>query len=106
MGTQKEIAKQIINRKADYILALKGNQSKLQIRVAERIVRIGSGTKKTPYVTLRLIYVVADLYRRRWRIEDAFNSLYARLNVIRTDYVFSQWGDRECSNFRARLIPL
>ena len=54
------------------------------------------GTKKTPFITLRLIevrsgktwhsyltsvldpnvlppYVVADLYRRRWRIEDAFN---------------------------------
>ncbi len=29
MGTQKEIASQIINKKADYILALKGNQSKL-----------------------------------------------------------------------------
>ena len=35
MGTQKEIAKQIINRKADYILALKGNQSKLHQQVKE-----------------------------------------------------------------------
>ena len=62
----------------------------------DRLVKIGSGTKKTPIVTLRLIevrvgkvwrsyltsvldpeilppYVVIDLYRRRWRIEDAFN---------------------------------
>ena len=60
------------------------------------MVKIGSGTKKTPIVTLRLIevrvgkswrsyltsvlepeilppYVVIDLYQKRWRIEDAFN---------------------------------
>ena len=59
-------------------------------------MRLGSGTKTTPFITLRLIevrsgntwhsyltsvldptllppYVVADLYRRRWRIEEAFN---------------------------------
>ena len=62
----------------------------------DRLIRLGSGTKKTPYITLRLIevrsgkiwhsyltsvlnptvlppYVIADLYRRRWRIEEAFN---------------------------------
>ena len=62
----------------------------------DRRVRLGSGTKTTPFITLRLIkvrsgntwhsyltsvldptllppYVVADLYRRRWRIEEAFN---------------------------------
>ena len=62
----------------------------------DRQVKIGSGTKKTPFVTLRLIevrvgkvwrsyltsvldpeilppYVVIDLYQKRWRIEDAFN---------------------------------
>ena len=62
----------------------------------DRLVKIGSGTKKTPTVTLRLIevrvgqvwrsyltsvldpeilppYVVVDLYQKRWRIEDAFN---------------------------------
>jgi len=62
----------------------------------DRLVKIGSGTKKTPIVTLRLIeirkgkiwhsyltsvlepemlppYVVIDLYQKRWRIEDAFN---------------------------------
>lgn len=59
-------------------------------------MRLGSGTKRTPYITVRLIevrtkndwhsyvtsvlepeilppYVVADLYRKRWRIEQAFN---------------------------------
>lgn len=62
----------------------------------ERLVKIGSRTKKTPIVTLRLVevrvgklwhsyltsvldpeilppYVVIDLYQKRWRIEDAFN---------------------------------
>ncbi len=70
----------------------------------DRLVRIGSGTKKTPYVTLRLIeikskngwhsyltsvidpnilppYVVADLYRKRWRIEDAFNTVKRLLGL-------------------------
>ena len=60
----------------------------------DSLVRLGSGTAKTPFITLRLIevrsgktwhsyltsvlepqvlppYVVADLYRRRWRIEEA-----------------------------------
>lgn len=35
MGTQKEIAAQIINKKGNYILALKGNQSKLHQQVKE-----------------------------------------------------------------------
>lgn len=62
------------------------------------LVRLGSGTAKTPFITLRLIeirsgkawhsyltsvldphvlppYVVADLYRRLWRIEEAFNTV-------------------------------
>lgn len=61
----------------------------------DRKIRLGSGTKKTPFITLRLIevrskntwhryltsvldptilppYVVVDLYRRRWRIELRF----------------------------------
>ena len=66
--------------------------------IRDRRVRMGSGTKRTPFITLRLIevrsgktwhsyltsvldpqilppYVVADLYRRRWRIEEAFNTV-------------------------------
>jgi predicted transposase YbfD/YdcC len=35
MGTQKEIASQIINSKADYVLALKGNQEKLHQAVMD-----------------------------------------------------------------------
>jgi len=37
MGTQKEIAAQIIERKADYVLALKGNQETLHDAVIEHI---------------------------------------------------------------------
>jgi hypothetical protein len=62
----------------------------------DRLIKIGSGAKNTPIITLRLIevkvgkswhtyltsildpevlppYVVIDLYGKRWRIEDAFN---------------------------------
>ena len=35
MGTQKEIAKKIIDKKGDYVLALKGNQSNLQTDVKD-----------------------------------------------------------------------
>jgi hypothetical protein len=67
-------------------------------------IRLGSGTAKTPFITLHLIefrsgkiwhsyltsvldphvlppYVVADLYRRRWRIEDAFNTVKRLLGL-------------------------
>lgn len=70
----------------------------------DRLVRLGSGTKQTPFITLRLIevrsgkawhsyltsvleptilppYVVADLYQRRWRIEDAFNTVKRLLGL-------------------------
>lgn len=70
----------------------------------DRLVRIGSGTKKTPYITVRLIemrvgqiwhsyltsvlepenlppYVVIDLYEKRWRIEDAFNTVKRLLGL-------------------------
>ena len=70
----------------------------------DRLIRLGSGRKKTPFITLRLIevrsgktwhsyltsvldptilppYVVADLYRRRWRIEDAFNTVKRLLGL-------------------------
>ena len=70
----------------------------------DRLIRLGSGRNKTPFITLRLIevrsgktwhsyltsvldptilppYVVADLYRRRWRIEDAFNTVKRLLGL-------------------------
>jgi hypothetical protein len=65
---------------------------------------MGSGTEKTPYVTVRLVeirvgkswhsyltsvldpailppYVVADLYGQRWRIEEAFNTVKRLLGL-------------------------
>jgi hypothetical protein len=70
----------------------------------DSLIRLGSGTKTTPFITLRLIevrsskawhsyltsvlepailppYVVADLYQRRWRIEDAFNTVKRLLGL-------------------------
>lgn len=70
----------------------------------DRKIRLGSGTKTTPFITLRLIeirskntwhcyltsvldptvlppYVVVDLYWRRWRLEDAFNTVKRLLNL-------------------------
>ncbi|MBD0308578.1 MAG: transposase [Microcoleus sp. T1-bin1] len=72
--------------------------------IKDRIIKIGSGTKKTPIVTVRLVeirsgktwhsyltrvldpqilrlYVVADLYRRRWRIESAFCTVKPLLDL-------------------------
>ncbi len=70
----------------------------------DRKVRLGSGTQKTPFITLRLVeirsgkswhsyltsvlepevlppYVVADLYRQRWRIEEVFNTVKRLLGL-------------------------
>ncbi|MGL4879954.1 MAG: IS4 family transposase [Waterburya sp.] len=94
---------QLIDRGVHFITRIKINASIEYQKVftdsyalRDRLVKIGSGTKKTPTVTLRLIelrkgkvwhsyltsvldpevlppYVVIDLYQKRWRIEDAFN---------------------------------
>ena len=72
--------------------------------IRDRIVRMGSGTQKTPYIIVRLVeikvgktwysyltsvldplilppYVVADVYGRRWRIEEAFNTVKRLLGL-------------------------
>ncbi|MEG4075253.1 IS4 family transposase [Microcoleus sp. Pol14C2] len=72
--------------------------------VKDQIIKIGAGTKQTPALTIRLVqirsktswrsyltsvrepeilppYVVADLYQRRWRIEDAFYTVKRLLNL-------------------------
>lgn len=94
---------QLIEQKIHFITRIKINAAIEYQQVftdsyglRDRLVKIGSGTKKTPVVTLRLIevrvgkvwrsyltsvlnpevlppYVVIDLYQKRWRIEDAFN---------------------------------
>jgi len=84
----------------------------------------GSGTKKTPFITLRLIevrsgktwhsyltsvldphvfppYVVADLYRRRWRIEEAFNTV-KRLLGLSYLALLGLW----CIRYQAKLFVI
>lgn len=94
---------QLIEREIHFITRRKINAAIKEQQVftdgyalRDRLVKIGSGTTKTPVVTLRLIeirvgkvwhsyltsvlepevlppYVIIDLYQKRWRIEDAFN---------------------------------
>ena len=94
---------QLIENQVDFITRLKKGAAIHVEQVftdsyalKDRLIRLGSGTKKNPFVTLRLVeirsgktwhsyltsvldpkvlppYVVGDLYCRRWRIEDAFN---------------------------------
>lgn len=69
-----------------------------QHSVRDQLIKLGTGRNGTPVLTLRLVeircgktwysyitsvldpvvlapYVIADLYRRRWRIEEAFNTV-------------------------------
>lgn len=102
---------QLIEKKVEFITRIKKGAA-LQIEqvftesygLRDRKISLGSGTKKTPFITLRLIevrsgqtwhsyltsvldphvlppYVVADLYRRRWRIEEAFNTVKRLLGL-------------------------
>ena len=72
--------------------------------IRDQTVKMGAGTKKIPCITMRLVeiragkiwysyltsvldplilppYVVADLYSRRWRIEEAFNTVKRLLGL-------------------------
>jgi hypothetical protein len=102
---------QLIDRGIHFITRLKKGAA-IQVQqvftdsygLRDRLIRLGSGTKETPYITLRLLevrsrkiwhsyltsvldpnilppYVVADLYRRRWRIESAFNTVKRLLGL-------------------------
>ena len=103
--------KQLIEQQVDFITRpKKGASYEVQksftnsFSLRDRLVRMGYGTEKSPYVLLRLVeirtnktwksyltsvqdpeilppYVVADLYRRRWRIEDAFNTVKRLLDL-------------------------
>lgn len=102
---------ELIDRGIDFITRIKKGASYQVEKVLtnsydikDRIITIGSGTSKTPIVRVRLVeirsgkgwhsyitsvldplvlppYVVADLYRRRWRIEDAFCIVKRLLNL-------------------------
>ncbi len=75
-----------------------------QYNVRDQLIKLGTGRNGTPILTLRLVeircgktwysyitsvldpnvlppYVVADLYRRRWRIEEAFNTVKRLLGL-------------------------
>lgn len=102
---------QLIEKEIHFITRLKKGAS-VQVEevftnsysIRDRQVRLGSGTKRTPYITVRLIeirssktwhsyitsvleptilppYVIADLYRKRWRIEQAFNTVKRLLGL-------------------------
>ena len=92
----------LISKQVDFITRLKvGSAVKVlqaftsQHSVRDQLIRLGTGRNGTPILTLRLVemrcgqtwysyitsvlepatlppYVVADLYRRRWRIEEAY----------------------------------
>ena len=77
--------------------------------IKDRLIQLGTGRGGAPILTLRLIeikvgktnysyitsvlhpqilppYVVADLYRRRWRIEEAF---YRVKSLLRLSYLMN-----------------
>jgi len=54
MGTQKEIAAKIINKQADYLLALKGNQSNLHEEVIEAFEKFDADKKAEINETLQV----------------------------------------------------
>ena len=102
---------QLIENRVDFITRLKKGAAihveqvfTNSYALKDRLIRLGSGTKKTPFITLRLVeirsdktwhsyltsgldpkvlppYVVGDLYCRTWRIEDAFNTVKRLLGL-------------------------
>ena len=101
----------LIDKKAQLITRLKKGAAVQVLQVftesyalRDKLIKLGSGTKKTPFITLRLVeiksgkvwysyltsvlepeilppYIVADLYAKRWRIEDAFNTVKRLLDL-------------------------
>ena len=102
---------QLMDKGADFITRTKRNAKIEVVKrlsytdtVKDLIVHLGTGQNDVPILTVRLIevrfgrqwyrymtsvldpavlppFVVADLYRRRWRIEDAFNTAKRLLNL-------------------------
>lgn len=102
---------QLMKQQVDFITRLKKGASFQVKEVftdsyalRDRLISLGCGKKNTPILTLRLVevrhnktwhsyltsvqdptllppYVVADLYRRRWRIEEAFNTVKRLLDL-------------------------
>jgi hypothetical protein len=102
---------QLINQEVHFITRLKAKASIKVLKifsyehsVKDQLIKLGTGRGGAPILTLRLIevkvgktsysyitsvldphilppYVVADLYRRRWRIEEAFYSVKRLLGL-------------------------
>ena len=102
---------QLITQKVDFITRMKKGASfqvkevfSNSYALRDRLIILGCGKNNTPILTLRLVeirskkqwhsyltsvldprilppYVVADLYRRRWRIEQAFNTVKRLLDL-------------------------
>ncbi len=102
---------QLISQQVDFITRLKAGAAVkvLQVftnqnNVRDQLIKLGTGRNGTPILTLRLVeircgqtwyayitsvldpvvlppHVVADLYRRRWRIEEAFNTVKRLLGL-------------------------
>lgn len=102
---------QLINQEVHFITRLKAKASIKVLKifsydhsVKDQLIKLGTGRGGTPILALRLIeikvgktsysyitsvldphilppYVVADLYRRRWRIEEAFYSVKRLLGL-------------------------
>ena len=102
---------QLINQQVDFITRLKAGATvkvvqvfTCQHNVRDQLIKLGTGRNGTPILTLRLVeircgktwysyitsvldptilpaYVVADLYRRRWRIEESFNTVKRLLGL-------------------------
>jgi len=101
----------LVEQGAAFITRLKSNATIEVVKVLTQtdtlkdlIVVLGSGQNDSPQITVRLVeirlgrvwyryitsvldptilppFVVADLYRRRWRIEEAFNTVKRLLNL-------------------------
>jgi hypothetical protein len=102
---------QLISQQVDFITRLKAGATVSvvqvftnQYNVRDQLIKLGTGRNGAPVLTVRLIeircgktwysyitsvlepavlppYVVADLYRRRWRIEEAFNTVKRLLGL-------------------------
>lgn len=102
---------QLMSQKVDFITRLKAKTLVKVIQVftsnnsvKDQLIKLGTGRNGTPILTLRLVsiragktwysyltsvtdpkvlppYVIADLYQRRWRIEEAFNTVKRLLGL-------------------------
>ncbi|BAZ33789.1 hypothetical protein NIES4074_63030 (plasmid) [Cylindrospermum sp. NIES-4074] len=106
-----QFLQQLINQDVQFITRLKAKASIKYLKifsydysVKDRLIQLGTVRRGTPVLTLRLIeikvgktsysyitsvldplilppYVVADLYRRRWRVEEAFHTVKRLLGL-------------------------